>query len=173
MPAVSQERLVSPGKTGVSEVKLFGAGRKTSHFSMTLCMSALFMAVVASVSVASHGPPANSRPASSEGVRNKRTVQWVVLGHPRKGRVRIGNNFGWCPDTSRAAAPRIIGVKQTNRQDRVTLTAYLASGDTSHCVGVEAFVERVVHIRGGLRGRALFDGSQSPPVRRWPRRAAP
>jgi len=78
-------------------VKLFGASRKTSHFSMTLCMSALFMAVVAVVSVASHGLPVSNRNnvhlALSEGARNKRAVQWAVLGHPRKDRVRIGNNF--------------------------------------------------------------------------------
>jgi hypothetical protein len=157
-------------------MNLFESSRKNSNFS-SLCIGIILMAVAASVSADSHKTPSDSRNevhalASRRGMSHKRAVQWVVLGRPGKDSVRIGNNFAWCPDAGSAAAPRITGVQQTDRRYRVTLTVYLVSGDPSHCPGVEAAVERVVHIRGGLRGRALYDGSQQTPVRRWPRRGA-
>lgn len=116
----------------------------------------------------SPGPPTRS---AHQGDRTAtRVVQWVVLGEPSENRVKIGNSFVWCPDLGSKAAPRITSVRQVDRVHSVVLTAYLTSGPTVHCAGVEASVERQVRIRGGLDGRALLDGSQSPPVARWPRR---
>ncbi len=94
-------------------------------------------------------------------------VHWVVLGHPGRNGVRIGNNVGWCPDSGTASRPRITGVKQVDRPHTVVLTAYLSQRSHRNCAGVEILVEYTVHIRGGLRGRTLYDGSKSPPVQRW------
>src|SRR3954451_11783763 len=98
-------------------------------------------------------------------------VQWVVLGRPGKSNVRIGNIVGWCPDRELASRPHIVGVRQVDRARSVSLTAYLAqkNQNSSPCAGVETPVEYVVHIRHGLRGRPLYDGSQTPPLQRWPR----
>lgn len=99
-----------------------------------------------------------------------RPTPWVVLGRPRGNRVRIGRNVGWCPERGRATRPRITGVQQVNQRRSVVLTALMVQHRMGHCAAVESLVERLVHIRGGLRGRPLYDGSQSPPVRRWPRK---
>lgn len=109
-----------------------------------------------------------SRPGRNEA----RPVQWIVWGPIGENGFRIGNHLPWCPNAHGTNGPRIVGVHQIDRPKRVTLIAYLVSGKTEGCLGVEAQVEHVVHIRGGLRGRPLFDGSQSPPVRRWPRPSA-
>ena len=95
---------------------------------------------------------------------------WIVLGQPKGSRVRIGRNVGWCPERGRATRPRITGVEQVDHRRSVVLTAFMARHRMGDCAGVEILIEHVVHIRGGLRGRSLYDGSQSPPVRRWPRK---
>jgi hypothetical protein len=99
-----------------------------------------------------------------------RPVQWVVWRRAGENNFTIGNNLPWCPNAQGTNGPR-IRVRQIDRPKRVTLIAYLVSGKASGCLAVEAQVERVVHIRGGLRGRKLVDGSKSPPVQRWPRPA--
>lgn len=96
-------------------------------------------------------------------------IQWVVLGQPSESWVRIGNMVGWCPDLGLESRPRISGVRQVDRAGRVMLTAYLTQRNPAGCAGVETLVETVVHIRHGLKGRPLYDGSRTPPVRRWPR----
>lgn len=96
-------------------------------------------------------------------------MKWRVLERPGEGRVRIGNMVGWCPDLKLDTGPRIRGVKQIDRSRAVILKVYVAQTGTQHCGPVEAPVEVVVHIRHGLKGRALYDGSASPPIRRWPR----
>lgn len=97
-------------------------------------------------------------------------THWFVLGRPTGNRVRIGRNVGWCPEKGKATRPRITGVKQADHRRAVVLTAFMARRRMGNCAAVEILVERVIHIRGGLRGRSLYDGSQSPPVRRWPRK---
>lgn len=96
-------------------------------------------------------------------------IQWVVRGRPGESHVRIGNMVGWCPDTGLVSRPRIEGVRQVSRPGAVILTAYLAQSNPPGCLDVEIRVEYVVHIRGGLRERPLYDGSRSPLERRWPR----
>lgn len=123
-----------------------------------------------SLGATSGSPGPLTRFVHHEGRTATRVVQWVVRGEPSENSVRIGNTFGWCPGLGQKVAPRITGVRQVGRPHSVVLTAYLSSGSTAHCAGVEASVERQVRIRGGLDGRALLDGSQSPPITRWPRR---
>jgi hypothetical protein len=93
---------------------------------------------------------------------------FVVVGRPHGNRVTIGRSVEWCPINGEARGlPRFSGVKQVDTDKAVTLTAYLVARP-ANCL-VERFVRRTVRIRGGLGGRSLFDGSRSPPVRRWPR----
>lgn len=95
-------------------------------------------------------------------------VQWRVLEKPTGTRVTIGNDVGYCTGSHRV--PRISGVRQIDSSQAVTLTAYFAGRPPRGCkAGVETRISYVVHIRGGLNGRPLYDGSQSPPVKRWPK----
>lgn len=96
-------------------------------------------------------------------------IGWRVLGRPGGRTVRIGSIVGWCPDKAGKTRPHIAGVEQTDGSHAVTLTAYVQRVPLQHCLGVDTPVEHVVHIRHGLHGRALYDGSRSPPLRRWPR----
>lgn len=102
-------------------------------------------------------------------VKEARPMTWHVLGRANGSRVRIGRNVEWCPESGSATRPRITGVKQVDRRHSVVLTAFIARRPVRNCGAVEILVERLVHIRGGLHGRPLYDGSKSPPVRRWPR----
>jgi hypothetical protein len=109
-------------------------------------------------------------PAAGQGGK---PVQWQALDPPSETEVRIGNNVGWCPGFG--PFPRISGVRQVSTPKAVILTAYFVNPPPRSkpgrpaCPGVEALIERVVHIRGGLGDRPLYDGSQSPPKKRWPR----
>jgi hypothetical protein len=96
-------------------------------------------------------------------------MQWRVLGGPGSNSVRIGGDVGWCPESGVAALPRISGVRQVDHPRSIVLTAFLANRVIRPCAGVEFRVERHVRIRGGIRGRAILDGSQQPPAKRWPR----
>jgi hypothetical protein len=127
-----------------------------------------------------HGQSRANTTASPSAVQRSRVpvhpTSWVVLGFPDRNAVRIGKEVGWCPevnpatgDVKLATRPRITGVKQVSRRRAVILTAYLSQKKLGNCLGVITPVEYVVHIRNGLNGRALYDGSKSPPIRRWPR----
>jgi len=94
---------------------------------------------------------------------------WVVVGVPGEKSVRIRRTLGWCPNPANLGLrPRIVGVRQVDKPSAVILTPYLVHKSQPSCLVVTP-VEYVVHIRNGLQGRPLYDGSQSPPVRRWPR----
>ena len=154
--------------------RIVGAGHK-NRFVACASLPALLISVLAGLGVPSQSASSRYRTAGSppsHAVKaHVRPVQWIVLRRLGGGSFRIGNQFGWCANPEGSGAPKIVGVRQIDRPTRVMLISYLSSGDASHCLGVEAQVERVVHIRGGLRGRKLFDGSKSPPVQRWPRPA--
>jgi hypothetical protein len=96
---------------------------------------------------------------------------WVVYGRPKGGRVTIGRQIGWCPPNGEARdLPRFDRVRQVSTPNAVILTAFLVNRPSSRCLGVVRTVRRSVRIRGGgLHGRRLLDGSQFPPVQRWPK----
>ena len=153
---------------------MIGTGHRTNALACSF-LSALVIvlagAVTSSKSASSDRQLEVGRP-SLVGKTKVRPAQWIVWRRLGKSTFRIGNRFGWCPNPQGKGAPRIVGVRQIDRPNRVMLISYVTSGNNSDCLGVVAQVERVVHIRGGLRGRQLVDGSRSPPVRRWPRPAA-
>lgn len=119
-------------------------------------------------------PYGESRMVAETGLRGRHhirvhSIQWVVRGIPSNTVVRIGSTVTWCPSpTDLAARPRIIGVHQVDRRNAVLLTAYVASEYQPRCL-VAVPVEHTVHVRGGLGGRPLYDGSKLPPIRRWPK----
>jgi hypothetical protein len=108
-----------------------------------------------------------------QGVRG-RPVRWTVLGRPGSKRVTIGSTVGWCPGATRPK-PRIRRVRQVDRGRAVILTAFLAhpapqsASGAASCPGVELALEYVVTFHRLRNGRALYDGSTTPPSRRWPR----
>jgi hypothetical protein len=144
-------------------------GRPFKHFWLPL----LFAVATLITPVGAMGHTTNGeqtyRDVMARGHSKPSPRAWFVLGRPRGDRVRIGTNVEWCPEGGSATRPRITGVQQVDRRRSVVLTAFLARRSVGHCGAVEILVEHLVHIRGGLRGRSLFDGSQSPPARRWPR----
>lgn len=95
-------------------------------------------------------------------------IRWVVRKQLGRSAVRIGSTVAWCPDEKLRFRPHITGVKQVYRPRAVVLTAYLAQKHQPQCL-LATPVEYVVHIRHGIDGRILYDGSSSPPVRRWPK----
>lgn len=101
-------------------------------------------------------------------------IRWRVLGTPGPKRVRIGVTVGWCPEASRPR-PKIQRVRQVGRPNAVILTAFLIHpapksppGQPS-CPGVELPLEYLVTFHNDRNGRPLYDGSVSPPQKRWPR----
>ncbi len=126
----------------------------------------------------STSPPARRKEADlqmrahSGHSQRRRPVQWRVFEEPTETTVEIRNSVGFCSGSHRV--PRISGVRQEDHANSVVLTAYLA-GRPPHsksgmpCAGGETIISSDIHIRGGLNGRPLYDGSQTPPVKRWPR----
>jgi hypothetical protein len=108
--------------------------------------------------------------ASPRGQKGK-PVQWHILEAPTESTVSIGSYVGYCRGAGRV--PRISGVRQIDRPKAVILIAYFAGrpphiSGFNNCLGT--LIGTTVHIRGGLRDRPLYDGSQSPPkLKHWPR----
>jgi hypothetical protein len=95
-------------------------------------------------------------------------IKWKILSKPRHGIVRIGVGFvPWCPEIPNSK-PRINAVKEVDKPGAVLLTAYFINPTERGCAEVAYIAERAVKLRTQLRGRPIYDASQSPPVRRWP-----
>lgn len=113
----------------------------------------------------------NTLPPGMEPLDKGRAVQWKVARILGDNELQIMSAAGWCPDIPHSY-PRIIGVKEIDRAHAVILTAYLTGGIQRGCAEVATDAFRVVRLRQPLRGRPLYDGSQSPPKKRWPREKA-
>jgi hypothetical protein len=95
-------------------------------------------------------------------------VQWKLLSEPKNGVLRIGVGFvRWCPEIP-DSEPRIVAVKEKDKKKAILLTAYLVNPSPRGCAEVAYIAERVVRLRTSLNGRPIYDGSQSPPAKRWP-----
>lgn len=97
-----------------------------------------------------------------------RPVQWKVYGPPLGRKVRISSEVGYCIGSEK---PRIKAVHVVEKAQRVLLTAMLTVVKVGRggCAGVSLGVQKVVRLERPLGGRALYDGSLSPPAKRWPR----
>lgn len=121
---------------------------------------------------AQNGGSASEQAAS--GHRERETpMRWRVLSPPWSRKVRIGRTVAWCPGPDKDhlnPPPAIQRVRKVERGRRVILTAFLIHRATRGCLAVATQVERVVTLRHRLDGWSLYDGSVSPPVKRWPKR---
>lgn len=102
-------------------------------------------------------------------------VRWKVLKVLGKRKIRIGRYIGWCPGPDSEnlnPTPKIQRVRQVERRRRVIITAFLVHRAQKNCAGVETLVSYVVTLRHKLGRRSLYDGSVSPPAKRWPRQQA-
>lgn len=96
-------------------------------------------------------------------------LRWRVLGFPGPRIIRIGNYVSWCPDgNTRTPRPKIRRIRRIERRRSVIVTAFLVNRAQEDCAGVEVLVEYLVKLRHKLGQRSLYDGSTSPPTRRWP-----
>lgn len=97
-----------------------------------------------------------------------RAIQWRVDKSVGVQRVPIWGKAGWCPDIKNSF-PKITGVREVDRPHAIILTAYITNNVVPGCAAVEALWNKTVILRQPLRNRALYDGIQSPPEKRWPR----
>lgn len=98
-----------------------------------------------------------------------RPIQWKIIREPREQTVRmLSVSIGWCPDIFKRR-PKISGVREVDLTHAIVLTAYLLNRPRPGCAEVATEAFYVVRLRQNLRGRPLYDGSQSPPKKRWPR----
>lgn len=128
------------------------------------------LGLVAAMDVSAKSATAGGLPGSAgRPTSRSKVVQWYVVRPPRGRYVRIGTTAPWCPGNS-DPRPEIGSVRERDTQQAVILTARLIHRARRTCAGVELLVEYVVLLRQPLGTRPLYDGSQHPPVRRWPRR---
>lgn len=111
--------------------------------------------------------PAMQKQRQERSSKRERPVSWHLARAPEGRVIHIFNSTGWC---SGAPRPYIARVKTRETRTRVVLTLILANPPRKKgvCAGVGFGVVRAVRLRSPLGRRVLFDGSQSPPMRRWP-----
>jgi hypothetical protein len=140
-----------------------------SAFSLALaCLTILGLASATSVCVGSAAMQ-DGAGGSASAMNRGRVVKWYVIRPPKNDYVRIGTTAQWCPGNGEPR-PVIDSVLERDTPRAVILTARLAYQAGKLCASVNLPVEHVVLLKRRLSSRPLYDGSQRPPVRRWPRR---
>lgn len=161
--------------------------------NLGLRQNSLYLGAVVSISVAAllaMGllPASSASQVANGGVDEKRViaekqskshrregespVRWKVLKVLGQRKIRIGRYIGWCPGPDPEnlnPTPKIRRVRQVERRRKVIITAFLVHRAQKNCAGVETLVAYVVALRHKLGKRSLYDGSVSPPAKRWPR----
>lgn len=94
-------------------------------------------------------------------------VAWRVL-NARGKTVVLGKEVGYC---HRAPKPRVARVKGDEGPKEVVLTMVLENPPRKQttCMGLELSFSEIVRLEANIDGRPIYDGSTSPPSRRWPR----
>lgn len=104
-------------------------------------------------------------------------MQWKLARPPHRDEVWIAQRAGFCGSPlseDPADFPQVKGVRQEVSSKKIVLTFFVIAAPfpkSDSCAGLGTMLYAAVRVRGGLRGRPLYDGSQSPPVKRWPRAA--
>ena len=103
--------------------------------------------------------------------RHGRPLQWELAGPPKGSEVTIQQFVGLCvnPPVDPVDVPQVKEVRQVGKPKAVILTLIIVRPKRPMGCLIATLVGATVHIRGGLRGRPIYDGSQSPPEKRWPR----
>lgn len=126
----------------------------------------------AAPSVAGYATGAERHNKSPGKARASRTgsVGWRLVSPPSGRKLRIYSDVGWCVSTPK---PRFSRIDVASREEAVILTAFAVAHEPSTrqsvCAGVEYAVVKTVVLPSKLGDRPLYDGSVSPPKRRWPR----
>jgi len=60
-------------------------------------------------------------------------------------------------------------VRERLRPDGTVFTAYVVGGYQPGCAAVAVRPEAVIRLKRPLEDGKLYDGSQSPPTKRWPK----
>jgi len=108
-------------------------------------------------------------PRSRSKARDRRPpIQWHVVEPPTGNHVVIGRDAPWCPAIPRWK-PRIQPVRKSAEGKRIVVTAFLTHRVPVGCGAVEKLVYKTVFFDHPIGQRELYDGSQSPPAKRWPR----
>ena len=103
-----------------------------------------------------------------------RPMQWMLARAPGERTIWIEQSAGFCSSPlswDPANLPQVKGIRQETTRKRVVLTFFVIRApfpQSGSCAGLETMLHASVHVRGGLRGRPIYDGSQVPPVKRWP-----
>lgn len=109
------------------------------------------------------------QPTAGKPPKQGRPVQWVLLGTPQGRQLRIRTGFlSYCVEIPRSK-PRITAVRERLRRDGIVLTAYVVGGYQPGCAAVVVRPEAVVNMKQPLGDEQLFDGSKTPPIKRWPK----
>jgi hypothetical protein len=64
--------------------------------------------------------------------------------------------------------PRVVKLKISEFRRSTFITAVVRREEAGDCLDEERFVRDRVHLEQRLGGRKLYDGSTTPPTRRWP-----
>lgn len=108
-------------------------------------------------------------PVTGKRPNEGRPVKWTVLGTPEEHAVRIGTGFlSWCVGSPRLK-PKIVAVHERRRRDGTVFTVYVVGGYRPGCAEVAVRPEVVIRLNQPLEARKLYDGSESPPIKRWPK----
>jgi hypothetical protein len=105
--------------------------------------------------------------------RHRNRGFWKMAPGPRARTIVIRAEPGWAPrlgkDGSPIHKPRIGPVAISERRHRIVVSSHLINPPPhGACACVVMPISRVISLRRQLRGRAIYDGTVSPPPRRWP-----
>lgn len=97
-------------------------------------------------------------------------ARWHLMRPPAGRTIKIASTIAYCGGKPK---PRIAHIRVHESRQAVTLTVFRSKPSTQSsnggCVGLELGLTKTVTLSSRLRGRAIYDGSVSPPLKRWPR----
>lgn len=99
-------------------------------------------------------------------------TEWHLEPLRSQGSVlRLMSTVGWCV---RAPKPAVAAVRVREGRDAVVVTVFRTDPRNQSkyrvCAGLELGLTKTLRLSADLGDRVLYDGSISPPTRRWPRR---
>lgn len=101
--------------------------------------------------------------------RGNQRTPWKLAYPPGGSMVRIGVSVRYCVGEPK---PRITEVRVRERKGAVVLTVFVSNVREPEkgraCAGLRLGFGKTVELSKGLGTRALYDGSTSPPRKRWP-----
>jgi hypothetical protein len=101
------------------------------------------------------------------GKPHSKLVQWALGATPRGRQVKIEVTVGYCGSGKK---PVISNAHVEEKAKEVLIGAIVTEfGRPGPCAGVEIGLSKTVTLPRPLGRRALYDASENPPAKRWPR----